>query len=64
MVYLIKSAYLDDNDNPKKCLKIGYAKNIDDRMIGYGTHNNLTVSLLKTIEGDLFFESLYHNFYN
>lgn len=63
MLYLIKDAYLDENDEPKKCLKIGYAKNIDDRMVGYGTSNNLNVILLDTRDGGLGLEKLFHYYY-
>lgn len=63
MLYLIKDAYLNENDEPKKCLKIGYAKNIDDRMVGYGTSNNLNVILLDTRDGGLGLEKLFHYYY-
>ena len=61
MLYLIIDAYLDENLEPKKCLKIGYAKSIDDRMIGYGTSNNLNVILLDTREGGYGLEKLLHH---
>lgn len=63
MLYLIIDAYLDENLEPKKCLKIGYAKNIDDRMMGYGTTNNLNVILLDTREGGYGLEKLLHHRY-
>ena len=63
MIYLIKDAYLDETDTPRKCLKIGYAKDINSRMIGYGTSNNLNVILIDSREGDLGLEFLFHRYY-
>lgn len=63
MIYLVKAAYLDETDIPRKCLKIGYAKDINNRMNGYGTSNNLNVILLDSREGDLGLEFLFHRYY-
>lgn len=63
MIYLIKDAYLDETDTPRKCLKIGYAKDINSRMSGYGTSNNLNVILIDSREGDLGLEFLFHKYY-
>ena len=51
MIYLIQSAYIDDNDNFHKVLKIGYAKDIDKRLIAYYTHSP-NIKLLDSREGD------------
>ena len=51
MIYLIQSAYVDDNDNFHKALKIGYAKDIDKRLIAYYTHSP-NIKLLDSREGN------------
>ena len=51
MIYLIQSAYIDENDNFHKALKIGYAKDLDKRLVAYNTHLP-SYKLLKTREGD------------
>ena len=51
MIYLIQDAYIDENDNFHKILKIGYTSNIDSRMSQYISHN-FGFKLLKTREGD------------
>ncbi len=51
MIYLIQSAYIDENDNFHKALKIGYAKDLDKRLTAYNTHLP-SYKLLKTREGD------------
>ena len=38
MIYLIQSAYIDENDNFHKALKIGYAKDLEKRLAAYNTH--------------------------
>lgn len=65
MIYLVKAAYLDETDTPRKCLKIGYAKDINSRMSGsgYGTSNNLNVILIDSRKGDLGLEFLFHKYY-
>ena len=51
MIYLIQSAYIDENDNFHKALKIGYAKDLDKRLTAYNTHL-LFYKLLKSRESD------------
>ena len=51
MIYLIQSAYIDENDNFHKALKIGYAKDLDKRLTAYNTHLP-SFRLLKSREGD------------
>ena len=51
MIYLIQSAYIDDNDNFHKALKIGYAKDLEKRLAAYNTHLP-SYKLLKTREGE------------
>lgn len=63
MLYLIKAAYLDENDNPKKCLKIGFTENLESRMFHYGTSNNPNTVLLLTRDGDVILEKLFHYYY-
>ena len=51
MIYLIQSAYIDENDNFHRALKIGYAKDLDKRLTAYNTHLP-SYKLLKSILGD------------
>ena len=53
----------DEQDNPLRCLKIGYAKNIEDRLKAYRTYNP-SVKLLKTREGDYELENYFHRCFN
>ena len=46
MLYLIESFMRDEQDNPLRCLKIGYAKDIEDRLKAYKTYNP-SIKLLK-----------------
>ena len=63
MIYLIKTSYYDEKTcKPAFLLKIGYAKNIDDRMKTYKTHNPL-VQLLDTREGDYELENELHHYF-
>ena len=63
MIYLIQDAYIDENDNFHKILKIGYTSNIDSRMSQYISHN-FGFKLLKTREGDEELEKLLHYYFN
>ena len=63
MIYLIQDAYIDENDNFHKVLKIGYTSNIDSRMSQYTSHN-FGFKLLKTREGDEELEKLLHYHFN
>lgn len=63
MIYLIQDAYIDENDNFHKVLKIGYTSNIDSRMSQYISHN-FGFKLLKTREGDEELEKLLHYYFN
>ena len=62
MIYLIKSAAFDENDNYITILKIGYAKEVDKRYNQYVDHNPTSV-LLKTREGDKTLESYLHRYF-
>ena len=62
MIYLIESFMRDDNDCPLRCLKIGYAKDVEDRMKAYKTYNP-SVKLLKTREGDHDLENYLHKYF-
>ena len=62
MIYLIESFMRGDNDHPLRCLKIGYAKDIEDRLKTYRTHNP-SVKLLKTREGDYELENYLHKYF-
>ena len=59
MIYLIKSGGVDD----RFLLKIGYAKDVDKRLLGYRTHNP-EIELLDTREGDKELETLLHNYFS
>ena len=63
MIYLIQDAYIDENDNFHKVLKIGYTSNIDSRISQYTSHN-FGLKLLKTREGDEELEKLLHYYFN
>ena len=63
MIYLIQDAYIDENDNFHKVLKIGYTSNIDSRISQYTSHN-FGFKLLKTREGDEELEKLLHYYFN
>lgn len=63
MIYLIQDAYIDENDNFHKVLKIGYTSNIDSRISQYTSHN-FGFKLLKTREGDEELEKLLHYHFN
>lgn len=63
MLYLIQSAYIDENDNFHKALKIGYAKDLEKRLAAYNTHLP-SYKLLKTREGDEELEKLLHYHFN
>ena len=63
MIYLIQSAYIDDNDNFHKALKIGYAKDLDKRLIAYYTHSP-NIKLLDSREGDEELEKYLHKYFN
>ena len=39
MIYLIQDAYIDNNDNFHRILKIGYTSNLDTRLSQYTSHN-------------------------
>ena len=62
MIYLIKSAAFDENDNYITILKIGYAKEVDKRYNQYVDHNPTSV-LLKIREGDKTLESYLHGYF-
>lgn len=62
MIYLIESFMRDDNDCPLRCLKIGYAKNIEERMKAYRTYNP-SIKLLKTREGEHDLENYLHRYF-
>ena len=59
MIYLIESFMRDEQDSPLRCLKIGYAKNVEERMKAYRTHNP-SIKLLKTREGEHDLENYLH----
>ena len=63
MIYLILSAYIDENDNFHKALKIGYAKDLENRLIAYNTHLP-SYRLLKTREGDEILEKHLHSYFS
>ena len=63
MIYLIQSAYLDENDNFHKALKIGYAKDLDKRLSAYNTHSP-SYKLLKTRDGDENLEKHLHIYFS
>ena len=63
MIYLIQSAYIDENDNFHKALKIGYAKDLDKRLIAYNTHLPF-YKLLKSREGDEKLEKHLHSYFS
>lgn len=63
MIYLVQSYYNDKQNHPRKCLKIGYAKNIEDRMKAYKTYNP-SIQLLKTREGEYDLESFLHRYFD
>ncbi len=63
MIYLVQDAYIDENDNFHKILKIGYTSNINSRMSQYTSHN-FGFKLLKTREGDEELEKLLHYYFN
>ncbi len=63
MIYLIQSAYIDDNDNFHKALKIGYAKDLDKRLVAYNTHLP-SYKLLKTREGEEELEKHLHIYFS
>ena len=62
MIYLIKSAAFDENDNYITILKIGYAKEVDKRYNQYVDHNPTSI-LLKIREGDKTLESYLHGYF-
>ena len=51
MIYLIQDAYIDNNDNFHRILKIGYTSNLDTRLSQYTSHN-FGFKLLDSREGD------------
>ena len=51
-----------DNDLPLRCLKVGYAKNVEERLKAYKTYNP-SVKLLKTREGDYELENYLHKYF-
>ena len=63
MIYLIQSAYIDDNDNFHKALKIGYAKDLDKRLAAYHTHLP-SFRLLKSREGNEELEKHLHTYFS
>ena len=63
MIYLIQSAYIDENDNFHKALKIGYAKDLDKRLVAYNTHLP-SYKLLKTRDGDENLEKHLHIYFS
>ena len=63
MIYLIQSAYVDENDNFHKALKIGYAKDINKRLIAYYTHSP-NIKLLDSREGDEELEKHLHLYFS
>ena len=63
MIYLIQSAYIDENDNFHKALKIGYAKDLDKRLVAYNTHLP-SYKLLKTREGEEELEKHLHTYFS
>ena len=56
MIYLIKQEGKEQN-----YLKIGYTKDIDDRLKAYNTHN-ANFELIETIEGEKDIETTLINF--
>ena len=62
MLYLIEGFMRGDNDLPLRCLKIGYTKDIDERMRVYKTYNP-SIKLLKTREGELDLEKYLHKYF-
>ena len=63
MIYLIQDAYIDENDNFHKVLKIGYTSNLEKRLSHYTSHN-FGFKLLKTREGNEEMEKLLHYYFN
>ena len=63
MIYLIQSAYIDENDNFHKALKIGYAKDLEKRLAAYNTHLP-SYKLLKTREGEEELEKHLHTYFS
>ena len=63
MIYLIQSAYIDENDNFHKALKIGYAKDLDKRLAAYYTHLP-SFRLLKSREGNEELEKHLHTYFS
>ena len=63
MIYLIQSAYIDEDDNFHKALKIGYAKDLDKRLIAYHTHSP-NIKLLDSREGDEELEKHLHLYFS
>ena len=63
MIYLIQSAYIDDNDNFHKALKIGYAKDLEKRLTAYNTHLP-SYKLLNSREGDEELEKHLHTYFS
>ena len=62
MIYLIESFIRSGDDHPLRCLKIGYAKDINDRMKAYKTYNP-SIKLLKTREGEYDLENYLHKYF-
>ena len=62
MLYLIECFMRGDNDLPLRCLKVGYAKNVEERLKAYKTYNH-SVKLLKTREGDYELENYLHKYF-
>ena len=46
----------------KKCLKIGYANDVEERLKTYKTHNP-SIKLLKSKEGDIELEHILHKYF-
>ena len=63
MIYLIQDAYIDENDNFHRILKIGYTSNLDTRLSQYTSHN-FGFKLLDSREGDEELEKLLHYHFN
>ena len=63
MIYLIQSAYIDENDNFHKALKIGYAKDLEKRLTAYNTHLP-SFRLLKSREGNEELEKHLHTYFS
>ena len=63
MIYLIQSAYIDENDNFHKALKIGYAKDLEKRLTAYNTHLP-SYKLLNSREGDDELEKHIHLYFS